>query len=185
MTEKEKKNRQEFYNFLLDETLNEEMLRCKDLCHTYNQLKLSQIKEQKEILSVLLGGLGEKVTILAPFWCDYGYNIEVGDNFYANHNLVILDGAKVVFGSNVMIGPDCGFYTATHPKNAELRAKGLEKDIPIMVGNDVWIGGGCRIMPGVTIGDDVIVGSGSVVTQDIPAHVIAAGNPCRIIKSLR
>ena len=117
----------------------------------------------------------------APFWCDYGYNIELGDHFYANHNLVILDCAKVVFGDNVFIAPGCGFHTAGHPIDAPRRNQGLEYAWPIHVGNDVWIGAGVQVCPGVTIGSDVVIGAGSVVVRDIPDHVVAAGNPCRVL----
>ena len=114
--------------------------------------------------------------------CDYGYNIEIGENFYSNHNLIILDANKVKFGNNVFIAPNCGFYTAGHPLDYEIRNKGLEYAKPITVGNNVWIGGNVIVLPGVTIGDNVIIGAGSVVTKDIPDNKIAYGNPCRIIR---
>ena len=132
----------------------------------------------------LLGKIKGKFTILAPFWCDYGYNIEIGENFFANHNCVILDSAKVTFGDNVFIAPDCGFYAAGHPLDVEQRNQGLEYAYPIKVGNNVWIGGGVKVMPGVTIGNNVVIGSGSVVTKDIPDNVLAAGNPCRVIRPI-
>jgi acetyltransferase-like isoleucine patch superfamily enzyme len=110
-----------------------------------------------------------------PFYCDYGYNIEIGENFYTNHNVVILDCAKVTFGDNVFVAPNCGFYTAGHPLDAETRNKGLENAKPITIGNNVWLGAGCSVLPGVTIGDNAVIGAGSVVTKDIPAHVLALG----------
>ena len=115
--------------------------------------------------------------------CDYGYNIEIGENFYANHNLIILDGNKVEFGDNVFIAPNCSFYTAGHPLNAERRNKGLEYAKPIKVGNNVWIGGNVVVLPGVTIGDNVVIGAGSIVNKDIPSNTVAVGNPCKVIKN--
>lgn len=108
----------------------------------------------------------------------------MGKNFYANHNLVILDGAKVIFGNDVFIAPDCGFYTAGHPIDAERRNQGLEYAYPITVGDNVWFGGGVRVLPGVTIGSNVVIGAGSVVTHDIPDNVIAVGNPCRVLREI-
>ena len=132
----------------------------------------------------ILGNTGASFCILAPFWCDYGYNIEIGENFFANHNCIILDCAKVTFGDNVFIAPNCGFYTAGHPIDAERRNQGLEYARPIKVGDDVWFGGGVQVMPGVTIGSNTVIGSGSVVTKDIPSGVVAAGNPCRVIRPI-
>ena len=117
------------------------------------------------------------------FHCDYGFNISIGEMFYANHNLVILDCNKVSFGDNVFIGPNCGFYAATHPIDKDVR-KELEYSKPIKVGNDVWIGGGVTVLPGVTIGDNVVIGAGSVVTKDIPSNVVAYGNPCKVVKNI-
>ena len=118
--------------------------------------------------------------IESNFFCDYGYNISVGENFYANHNLVILDGAKVEFGDNVFVGPNCGFYTAGHPIDIKSRNEGIEYAKPIKVGNNVWFGGNVSVMPGVTIGDNVTIGAGSVVTKDIPSNCVAYGNPCKV-----
>ncbi|GET06446.1 hypothetical protein SY212_14760 [Ligilactobacillus agilis] len=112
------------------------------------------------------------------------YNIELGENFYANHNLVILDGAKVTFGDNVFVAPNCGFYTAGHPLDYERRNAGLEYAYPITVGDNVWIGGGVQVMPGVTIGSNVVISGGSVVTKDIPDNCVAVGNPCKVIRPI-
>jgi acetyltransferase-like isoleucine patch superfamily enzyme len=154
------------------------------LCHEYNQLLPSNAPGQRELIKRLLGKTKGAFTITAPFWCDYGYNIEIGENFYMNHNCVILDGARVVFGDNVFIAPNCGFYTAGHPLDVERRNRGMEYAYPIKIGNNVWIGGGVQVMPGVTIGDDTVIGAGSVVTRDIPGGVVAVGNPCKVIRRI-
>ncbi|MBQ0059589.1 MAG: sugar O-acetyltransferase [Lachnospiraceae bacterium] len=124
------------------------------------------------------------IVITAPFYCDYGCNISVGDNFYTNHNVTILDGAPVTFGDNVFIAPNCVFSTAGHPIDAEQRNQGLEIALPITVGNNVWIGTQVSVLPGVTIGDNTVIGAGSVVNKDIPSGVVAAGNPCRVIREI-
>lgn len=183
MTEKEKAQEGMLYNSNSDE-MAQERLRCKDMCAEYNQLKPSQLEERRVILKNLLGKTGENFWIEQSFWCDYGYNIELGENFYSNHNLVILDAAKVTFGDNCFVAPNCGFYTAGHAIDVEQRNHGLEIAWPITVGNNVWIGGSVSVMPGVTIGDNTVIGGGSVVTKDIPSGVIAAGNPCRVIRKV-
>ena len=182
MTEKEKMLSGMLYDLSNDENLFKEILLCKDMCHEYNNLKPSDIESKESLMKKLLGKTKDKFFILAPFWCDYGYNIEIGENFFVNHNCVILDCAKVTFGDNVFIGPDCGFYTAGHPLDYERRNQGLEYAYPITVGNNVWIGAGVRVMPGVTIGDNVVIGGGSVVTKDIPSNKIAYGNPCKVVR---
>lgn len=184
MTEKEKRDAGLLYDANYDAALVAEMTACKDRCFDYNALRPSQGEERSAFIKALLGKTGESVLIQSPFWCDYGYNIEVGENFYANHGCVILDGAKVRFGDNVFIAPNCGFYTAGHPVDAERRSRGLEYAWPITVGDNVWIGGGVQVMPGVTIGSNVVIGSGSVVTKDIPDNVIAVGNPCRVLRPI-
>ena len=184
MTEKEKMCAQMLYDANYDQTLLEERDKAKDLCHQYNQLRPSDRAGQQEVLKKLLGKTGENFTLTAPFWCDYGYNIELGENFYANHNLVILDGAKVTFGDNVFIGPDCGFHTAGHPIDFERRNRGLEYAYSITVGDNVWIGAGVQVMPGVTIGSNVVIGGGSVVVKDIPGNCVAVGNPCKVIRPI-
>lgn len=184
MTEKEKMQRQMLYDANNDLELIRERRECKDLCHEYNQLRPSQTEEQTVLLQRLLGKTKESFCVVAPFWCDYGYNIEIGENFFANHNCVILDCAKVTFGDNVFIAPNCGFYTAGHPIDAERRNAGLEYAYPITVGDNVWFGGGVQVLPGVTIGSDVVIAAGSVVNRDIPDHVVAGGNPCRVVRPI-
>ncbi len=184
MTEKEKCAAGILYDANYDKNLLLERDRCKDICFEYNNTKPSQLHTKQELLRGLFGNIQGDFVIQAPFWCDYGYNIELGKNFYANHNLVILDAAKVTFGDNVFLAPDCGFHTAGHPVDADRRNRGLEYAWPITVGSNVWIGAGVQVLPGVTIGSNVVIGAGSVVTRDIPDNVIAVGNPCRVLRSI-
>lgn len=182
MTEKEKARQGLLYDANYDEELLAERRRCKELCFQFNQLSPLKELEQKEIIGKLFGKTKENFCVTAPFYCDYGYNIEIGENFYSNHNLVILDGAKVKIGDNVFIAPNCCITTAGHPINIDERNRGLEYAYPIKIGNNVWIGAGANILPGVTIGDNVTIGAGSVVNKSIPANSIAVGNPCKVIK---
>ena len=185
MTEKKKMLRQMLYDANNDTDLIEERKVAKDLCYNFNNLRPSDTIGQKKIIRQLLGKTAsDSFSIIAPFWCDYGYNIEIGENFFANHNTVILDCAKVKFGNNVFVAPNCGFYTAGHPIDTERRNQGLEYAYPITVGDDVWIGAGVQVMPGVTIGSNVVIGGGSVVVKDIPSNVVAVGNPCRVLRPI-
>lgn len=184
MTKKEKMLKEMLYDANNDEDLRKERAIAKDLCFKYNQLMPSDVENQKQVLKELLGEVNDSVIFVAPFWCDYGYNIRVGKNFFANHNTVILDGAKVTFGDNVFIAPNCGFYTAGHPIDSKRRNQGLEYAYPITIGNNVWIGAGVHVMPGVTIGNHVVIGAGSVVVKDIPSNSVAVGNPCHVIREI-
>ena len=184
LTEKEKMLQGLIYDAGGDEDLIAERRYAKDLCYDYNMMRPSLRKERRELIKKLFGSVKGDVQIEQPFWCDYGYNIHVGENFYMNHGCIILDGAPVTFGDNVFIAPGCHFYTAGHPLNRLERAVGLEFAYPITVGNDVWFGGGVLVMPGVTIGNNVVIGAGSVVTKDIPDNVIAAGNPCKVVRNV-
>lgn len=184
MTEKEKAAKGLLYDANYDPDIIADRDRAKELCYDFNMTRPNQKVEQDGILAKLLGKMGKQCIIVAPFYCDYGYNIEVGNNFFANHNLVILDGAKVTFGDNVFVAPNCGFYTAGHPLDATQRNQGLEYAHPIKVGNNVWFGAQVAVMPGVTIGDNSVIGAGSVVTRDIPSGVVAVGNPCRVIREI-
>jgi maltose O-acetyltransferase len=184
MTEKEKCEKGLLYDANYDQELINERMAVKDLCLEYNQLKNSDAEGRGALIRKILGKTKENICIEPSFWCDYGYNIEVGDNFYSNHNLVILDCAKVTFGNYVFIGPNCSFYTASHPLDVKQRNQGLESAHPITVGDNVWFGGNVVVLPGVTIGNNSVIGAGSVVTKDIPDNVVAVGNPCRIIKNI-
>lgn len=183
MTEKEKQQAGELYN-ANDRELFNERIKAKKLCAEYNAVECNDFQKRERILDRLVALRGENTVIEPNFFCDYGYNIVIGDNFYANHNLVILDCADIKFGNNVFIGPNCGFYAAEHPIDADLRNQGLEYAKPIKVGSNVWIGGGVTVIGGVTIGDNVVIGAGSVVTKDIPSNCVAVGNPCAPTKTL-
>ncbi|WP_249293547.1 sugar O-acetyltransferase [Fumia xinanensis] len=162
----------------------EEISKCKDKCYQYNQLNPNDRETQRNLLAQILGEMGENVIFTPPFWCDYGYNISVGNDFYSNHNLIITDGAKVSFGNNVFIGPNCCFTTAEHAIDPEQRKAGMEIAKPITIGNNVWIGAGSTILAGVTIGDHSVIGAGSVVTKPIASNVVAVGVPCRVMRQI-
>lgn len=184
MTEKEKSKLGLLYDANYDKELLEERKISKELCYEFNILKPSEKERGKEIIRKLFGKIQGKFSINQPFHCDYGYNIEIGENFYSNHNLIILDGAKVKIGNNVFIGPNCCITTAGHPIDVEDRNCGLEYAYPITIGNNVWIGTNVSILPGVKIGDNSVIGAGSVVNKEIPENVIAVGNPCKVIRKI-
>ncbi len=164
--------------------LAEERLETKKKIYEYNTLPPVRWGERAKLLKGILGKCGSEVNIEAPFHCDYGRNIEVGENFFANYNLVILDVGKVTIGDNAQIAPNVGIYTAGHPVHPDSRNSGYEYGIDIKIGDNCWIGGNACIMPGVTIGDNVVIGAGSVVTKDLPSNVIACGNPCKVIRQI-
>lgn len=166
-----------------EELFHERQL-AKELLFQFNNLRPSQIEERNKILKKVLGKTGKNFFFEPPFRCDYGYNIEIGKNFYSNYNLIILDCAKVSIGDNVMIGPNVQIYTAGHPIHHETRNALWEYAQPISIGNNVWIGGNTVINPDVKIGDNVVIGAGSVITKDIPANVIAFGNPCKVYREI-
>lgn len=184
MTEKEKAAKGQLYDANNDPELVRERLACRSLCYEYNHLHPSMSAEREKRIKAILGKTGKSLWIESPFVCDYGYNVEVGENFYANHNCTFLDGAKITFGDNVFVAPNCGFYTAGHPLDVVQRNQGLEYAYPITIGNNVWIGAHTVVLPGVRIGDNAVIGAGSVVTKDIPAGVLAVGNPCRVIREI-
>lgn len=183
MNEREKMLSGELYNSS-DKVLVKERLYAKELCHKYNGLSPRKVNERNKIIKKLFSKTGVNFLLEPSFQCDYGYNIEIGENFYSNHNLVILDCAKIEFGDNVFIGPNCGFYTAEHPLDVQKRSSGLEDARPIKIGNNVWFGGNVTVLGGVTIGNNVVIGAGSVVTKSISDNVVVVGNPCRVIKEL-
>lgn len=156
----------------------------RDLLWEFNMLKPSQTVRQKEILHKLLGSHGERYHINQPFRCDYGCNIFIGEDFFANFNLTILDEACVTIGDHAFIGPNVSVYTACHPLDASERNSGDQWAMPVTIGNNVWIGGSATILPGVTVGDNAVVGAGAVVSHDVPAGCVVAGNPARVIKRL-
>lgn len=184
MSEKERMLSQKLYDANYDTELELERIECKSLCQEYNNLPIKDLEVRHEFIKKILGKTGNNVHIEPDFWCDYGYNIVVGENFYANHGLVILDAGGVTFGNNVFIAPGCGFHTSGHPVDFERRNKGLEYAYPITVGDNVWIGAGVQVMPGVSIGDNVVIGGGSVVVKDIPSNSVAVGNPCKVIRKI-
>ena len=161
-----------------------ERARCKALCHKYNTVSPEMIGIRMDLLKSILGKTKSIFLLEQPFMCDYGYNIEIGENFYSNHNLIILDEGNVTFGDNVLVGPNCAFYTSTHPFSAEVRKSGEKISKPIKIGNNVWICGNVTVLPGVSIGDNSIIGAGSIVSKNIPSNVLALGIPCRVIKKI-
>lgn len=185
MTEKEKMLRGEIYDANNDKSLIEERKACKTILHEINMLSPGDNERRYELFRKLIGSHKGDFIIESPFHCDYGYNISLGENFYMNVNCVILDGAKVTFGDNVFVAPGCGFYTAGHPLDVAKRNAGLEYAKPITIGSNVWIGGNVVVLPGVSIGDNCVIGAGSVVVKDIPANSLAVGNPCKVIKIIK
>jgi maltose O-acetyltransferase len=182
-TEKQKMLAGELY-FAEDPELAVENKRACRLLRMYNATTEEQQEQRQEILRELFGNVGQKVTIVPPFHCDYGSNIFAGDRLYMNYGCVILDCNTVHIGENVMCAPYVQIYTAYHPIDPENRLSGRELAAPVKIGNNVWIGGSAIICPGVTIGDNTTIGAGSVVVKDIPENVVAVGNPCRVIRHL-
>ena len=168
----------------LDPQLTNERTKARLLLQALNESREDQPEERSRILKELIPSAGEGLWLQPPFYCDYGSNMIIGEKVFFNFNCVVLDVAQVTIGSRTLFGPNVQIYTATHPMNHRERASGVEYAKPIVIGEDVWIGGSAVICPGVTIGDRSVIGAGSVVTKDIPADVFAAGNPCRVIRPL-
>lgn len=180
-TEKEKMLAGELYQAFGPELANER-LNAKRLCRNFNALTEDLLEERRAVLKELLGTCPSGTYIESTFRCDYGYNIHLGENFYANYDLIILDVCRVTIGKNCMIGPRVSIYTAGHPIDAETRISGLEFGSPVTIGDNVWIGGNAVINPGVNIGDNVVIASGAVVTKDVPDNVVVAGIPAKVIR---
>lgn len=168
-----------------DPELTKERYFAKELIFDLNSFRPYELEKRNKTFKKLLSKTKDTFYIEPPFRCDYGYNIQIGDNFCANYNLTILDCAKVTIGNNVLVAPNVSIFTAGHPLHYEIRNQDYEYAFPITIGNNVWIGGGVVINPGITIGDNSVIGSGSVVTKDIPENVIAVGNPCKVLREIR
>ncbi|MDQ3535191.1 MAG: sugar O-acetyltransferase [Bacteroidota bacterium] len=191
MTEKEKMLKGLNYR-TRDEALLEMYFNARHLLLEYNSMNARDLDKRENILSKLIGFIGNNIWIEAPFFCDYGENISIGDNSFINTNCIFLDSNKISIGKNALLGPYVQIYTASHPLKASDRIAS-EKDgqeyyltsaKPVSIRNNVWIGGNTAIMPGVTIGDNVTIGAGSVITKDVPDNVLALGNPCKVIREL-
>lgn len=182
-SEKEKMLSGELY-IATDPFLYKERINARRITRLYNQTSEMEETKRTELLKELFGSTGKNIYIEPYFRCDYGYNIHVGENFYANYNCVFLDVCEIRIGDNCLIAPGVHIYTASHPLNRKERVSGKELGKPVIIGNDVWIGGCTVINPGVSIGNNVVIGSGSVVTKDVPDNVVVGGNPARIIKQL-
>jgi galactoside O-acetyltransferase len=168
----------------MGEGLEEERKKCKELLYDYNHTRPGEEVKRKELLKELLGDMGQNIWIEPPVNMAYGKNVYVGENFYANFNLVIVDDGDVYIGNNVMVAPNVTITPTGHPVDPDLRRPGNQFSIPIRIGNDVWIGANTVILPGVTIGNNSVIGAGSVVTHDIPENVVAVGNPCRVLRKI-
>lgn len=165
-----------------DRDLYRRYIECHKKTFRYNNLPPEALEEKERLIREILGKSGANIRIEPPFHCDYGFNIQTGDNFFANYNLVILDVGKVSFGDNVFLGPNVAIYAVSHPLHPETRARGYENGAPVKIGHNVWFGGNVVVNPGVSIGDNVVVGSGSIVCRDLPDNALAAGNPARVLR---
>ena len=174
-----------WYDASFDSELTRERQIVKDFCMEYNGSPMCDLGHRRDVLREILQNVEvEKVEILPPFTVDYGYNVTMGHGCFLNHNVYLMDCAKIKFGRKCQVGPNCSFYTALHPLKASERITGKEMAKPITIGDNVWIGGNVVVLPGVTIGNNSVIGAGSIVTKDIPANVLAFGNPCKVIRQL-
>lgn len=175
----------EWYNANFDEELLRERIFVKDLCLDFNNTKMADVDTRRELLKKILPHVEvETVEILSPFIVDYGYNVFLGAGTFLNHNIYLMDCAEIRLGKKVFVGPNCGFYTAIHPFDVTKRNEGFEMAKPINIGNNVWISADVSILPGVTIGDNCVIGAKSLVSKDIPSGVLAFGNPCKVIREI-
>ncbi len=170
--------------YITDEKVFSQLRERRKIVQEFNQTDCCDTETLKHLTEKLLGKCGKNCCLTQPFYCDYGKNIFVGDNFYTNYHCVILDVAKVEIGDNVLFAPNVAVYTAGHPIHPVPRKLGYEYGIPVKIGNNVWIGGNSVILPGVTIGDNCVIGAGSIVNRDIPDNSVACGNPCRVVKTI-
>ena len=184
MTEKEKMLQGIWYDANFDPQLVNQRLVAEDLCFELNTTRPADTEKRGELLKKLLPFMGENCTVLSPFMTDYGCYTKIGNDTFVNHNAYFMDGGGIEIGHHCFIGPDCGIYTAAHPLLPQERNIGLEKALPVKIGDNCWLGAKVTILPGVTIGDGAVIGAGSVVTKDIPSGVIAAGNPCKVIRNI-
>ncbi len=184
MTEREKMLQGMWYDANYDEGLLEERLQAEELYFAYNQTGPRETERKEQLLQALFPNMEKEVVILSPIYTDYGYNCRIGEATFINHGAYLMDAGKITIGSHCFIGPNCGMYTAIHAMLPEERNRGIERAKPIVLGDNVWLGGDVTILPGVTIGSNTVIGAGSVVTKDIPSGVVAAGNPCRVMREI-
>ena len=187
MTFLEKMKNGELYDCSFDaipEELNKKLYECKKLIYDFNMSRPSEVEYREKIIRKVFAEVGNNCYIEPPFHANWGCNMHVGNNFYSNFNLTVVDDADIYIGDNVMIAPNVVIATGTHPICPKLREKGYQYNLPVHIGNRVWIGAGTIILPGVTIGDDSVIGAGSVVTKNIPSGVVAVGNPCRVLREI-
>ena len=180
---KHKMHNREIY-FFNDQELMDEQTQCLEILYDYNQTRPSEVEKRKEILTRLFAEMGEDCYIEPPLRANWGRHTYLGKQVYANFNLTLVDDTTIRIGDYVMIAPNVTIATASHPIEPELRRKVGQFNIPVTIGNNVWIGAGSVILPGVTIGENSVIGAGSVVTKDIPANVVAVGNPCRVMREI-
>lgn len=183
-TERERRDQGLWYDANNDPELLAERLRARELAYDFNHARPGEGARQREILERLLGHVGERVTVLAPLLVDCGYLVSIGDDSFVNYGTYFMDGARIAVGRHVYIGPNCGLYTAQHPLVPAERNRGLERALPVTIEDDCWLGGDVKVLPGVTIGRGSTIGAGSVVTRDVPPGVVAAGNPCRVLRKI-
>lgn len=187
MTLSEKMKNGALYDSSLEamtEELEKRLYECKELLYDFNNSRPSEVERRAEIIKKVFAKVGEHCYIEPPFYANWGCNMHVGKHFYANFSLTVVDDADIYIGDNVMIAPNVTIATGTHPISPELRERAYQYNLPVHIGNRVWIGAGSIILPGVTIGDNTVIGAGSVVTKDIPSNVVAVGNPCRVLREI-
>ena len=169
---------------VIPKELNKKLYECKELIHDFNMSRPSEVEYRDKIIRKVFAKVGSNCYIEPPFHANWGCNMHVGNNFYSNFNLTVVDDADIYIGDNAMIAPNVVIATGTHPICPKLREKGYQYNLSVHIGNRVWIGAGTIILPGVTIGDDSVIGAGSVVTKNIPSGVVAVGNPCRVLREI-